>query len=253
MKISLMKLVSAFWLILFAAAAFAGGPEDYDYILQKYVKGDYMDYAALVKNTQDRQRLDAFMDWQANAEAAKMSRDDRIAFYINAYNSANIKTIIDNYPVHSPIDIPGYFDKLKFKVAGEDLTISEIEYDKLIAGHKDMRAHFAVVCSDRGCMPLRGVAWKGKSLHADLETVGKQFVNDPRQFKIDYDKKEVWISKIFEWYGKKFTQDPDRPAAKPELFVMPYVDEKAKTLLASGDYTLRIIEWNWTLNEKLDR
>ncbi len=182
-----------------------------------------------------------------------MTRDDRIAFYINAYNSANIKAVVENYPIHSPIDIPGYFDKLKFKVAGEDLTISEIEYDKLIAAHKDMRAHFAVVCSDRGCMPLRGVAWKGKSLHADLETVSRQFVKDERQFKIDYDKKEVWISKIFEWYGKKFTQDPDRPAAKPELFVLPYVDDKAKTLLASGDYTLRIIEWNWTLNEKLDR
>jgi hypothetical protein len=74
-----MKLVSAFWLVLFAVAALAGGPEDYDYILQKYVKGDYLDYAALVKSKEDRQRLDAFMDWQANADASKMSRDDRIA------------------------------------------------------------------------------------------------------------------------------------------------------------------------------
>lgn len=253
MTILPVKFLSLIWLVLCATMALAGGPEDYDYILQKYVKGDYVDYAALVKNKEDRGRLDAFMDWQAKADAAAMTRDDRIAFYINAYNSANIKAVVENYPIHSPIDIPGYFDKLKFKVAGEDLTISEIEYDKLIAAHKDMRAHFAVVCSDRGCMPLRGVAWKGKSLHADLETVSRQFVKDERQFKIDYDKKEVWISKIFEWYGKKFTQDPDRPAAKPELFVLPYVDDKEKTLLASGDYTLRIIEWNWTLNEKLDR
>ena len=253
MKTLLMKLVSTIWLVLSATVALAGGLEDYDYILQKYVKGDYVDYAAMVKNKQDIQRLDAFMEWQAKADLSQMERDDKIAFYINAYNSANIKAIVDNYPVHSPIDIPGYFDKLKFRVAGEDLTINEIEYDRLIAAHKDMRAHFAVVCSDRGCMPLRGVAWKGKSLHADLETVCRQFVNDERQFKIDYDKKEVWISKLFEWYGKKFTQDPDRPAAKPELFVLPYVDEKARTLLASGDYTLRIIEWNWTLNEKLDR
>lgn len=253
MTISPMKFLSLIWLVLCATMALAGGPEDYDYILQKYVKGDYVDYAGLVKNKEDRGRLDAFMDWQATADAAAMTRDDRIAFYINAYNSANIKAVVENYPIHSPIDIPGYFDKLKFKVAGEDLTINEIEYDKLIAAHKDMRAHFAVVCSDRGCMPLRGVAWKGKSLHADLETVSRQFVKDERQFKIDYDKKEVWISKIFEWYGKKFTQDPDRPAAKPELFVLPYVDDKAKKLLVSGDYTLRIIEWNWTLNEKLDR
>ena len=253
MKRFAVSIVSLIWLMLCASMVTAKGVDDYDYILQKYVKGDYMDYGALVKNKQDRERLSAFMEWQANANAAEMSRDDRIAFYINAYNSANITAIIDHYPIHSPIDIPGYFDKLKFKVAGEDLTISEIEYDKLIAAHKDMRAHFAVVCSDRGCMPLRGVAWKGKSLHADLETVSRQFVKDERQFKIDYDKKEVWISKIFEWYGKKFTQDPDRPASKPELFVLPYVDDKAKTLLASGDYTLRIIEWNWTLNEKLDR
>ena len=58
------------------------------------------------------------------------------------------------------------------------------------------------------------------------------------------------IREIFEWYGKKFTDDPKRPAAKPELFVLPYVDDDARKLLESGDYTLKIIEWNWTLNEK---
>jgi Protein of unknown function, DUF547 len=253
MNASAAKIITALWLLLSAAVTLAGSAEDFDYILQKYVKGDYFDYAALVKNPADRQRLQGFMDWQASADISSLPREDQIAFYINAYNSANIKAIVDHYPVHTPTDIPGYFDKLKFKVAGEELTISQIEYERLIARYKDMRAHFAVVCSDRGCMPLRGVAWKGKTLHADLETVCKQFVHDERQFKIDYDKKEVWISKLFEWYGKKFTQDPDRPVAKPELFILPYVDDKAKTLLASGDYTLRIIEWNWTLNEKVER
>ena len=136
MKTLLMKLVSTIWLVLSATVALAGGLEDYDYILQKYVKGDYVDYAAMVKNKQDIQRLDAFMEWQAKADLSQMERDDKIAFYINAYNSANIKAIVDNYPVHSPIDIPGYFDKLKFRVAGEDLTINEIEYDRLIAATK---------------------------------------------------------------------------------------------------------------------
>jgi Protein of unknown function, DUF547 len=240
-------------LMLLAAAVVnaAGAADNFNALLGKYVKGDYFDYAALSRSSEDKQRLNDFMTWQGNAKLDGLSREDQIAFYINAYNSANITAVIDHYPVHSPMDIPGYFDKLKFKVAGEELTISEIEYDRLIGKYKDMRAHFTVVCADRGCLPLRGVAYNGKTLSADLETICKQFVNDERQFKIDYAKKEVWISKLFEWYGEKFTKDPVRPAAKPELFLLPYVDDKARALLKSGDYTLHIIEWNWTLNEKL--
>ena len=48
MTLSPMKFLSLIWLLLCATMALAGGPEDYDYILQKYVKGDYVDYAALV-------------------------------------------------------------------------------------------------------------------------------------------------------------------------------------------------------------
>ncbi|MEO8495936.1 MAG: DUF547 domain-containing protein [Planctomycetota bacterium] len=62
-----------------------------------------------------------------------MPRAGQIAFYINAYNSCCIKAILDNYPLHTPKDVEGFFDKLKFDVAGEKLTVSEIEYDRLIA------------------------------------------------------------------------------------------------------------------------
>ena len=78
MTILPVKFLALIWLMFCATMALAGGPEDYDYILQKYVKGDYVDYAALVKNKEDRGRLDAFMDWQAKADAAAMTRDDRI-------------------------------------------------------------------------------------------------------------------------------------------------------------------------------
>jgi len=226
--------------------------DQFDYILRNYVKGDYFDYASLWKNAADMERLNRFLAWQADADVSGYSREERIAFYINAYNSVNIKAILDHYPVHSPIDIPGYFDKLKFKVAGEELTINQIEYDRLIADNKDMRAHFAVVCADRGCLPLRGVAWNGETLHADLETISRQFVNDERHFKVDLEKREVMISKLFDWYGEKFTRDPERPAGKPELFLLPYIEDKAvRDLLLSGEYTLRYIPWEWTLNEKI--
>jgi hypothetical protein len=232
------------------ATTAVGGPADYDALLKTYVHGDYVDYAGWKKNPADLARLERFLAWQAQADPKAMSREDAIAFWINAYNSLNLKMILDAYPVHAPVDVPGYFDKIKHKVAGESLTVSEVEYERLIAGYKDMRAHFAVVCSDRGCLPLRGSAWVGATLDKDLDAAASRFVKDERHFKVDKAKKEVWISKIFEWYGQKFLNDPQRPAKKPELFLLPYVDADARAFLEAGDYTLRIIEWNWTLNEK---
>lgn len=230
----------------------AGSAGDYDFILKKYVKGDYFQYSKLVKDKTDLERFHRFMRWQASANVKKMSRSDQIAFYINAYNSCCIKAILDNYPVHTPKDVAGFFDKLKFEVAGEKLTVSEIEYDRLIANYKDMRAHFAVVCADRGCLALMPTAYTGKLLDNDLEKAAKKFVNDERHFKVDKKTREVQISKIFEWYGPKFLKDPKRPVKgdRPELYLTRWVDKDVKSLLESGKYKLKTIEWNWTLNEK---
>lgn len=230
----------------------AGTAADYDTIVKKYVSGDYFNYKALKENSKDLAQFERFLKWQASADVKQMSRDDQIAFYINAYNACCIKAVLDQYPIHSPMDIDGFFDKLKFNVAGEYLTVSEIEYDRLIANYLDMRAHFAVVCADRGCLPLKPGAYNGKNLNADLEAAAKKFVTDERHFKVDHEKKEVQISKIFEWYGEKFLKDPKLKveSGKPERYLSHWVDEETKKLLESGGYSLKIIEWNWTINEK---
>jgi len=241
-----------------ARGTFRPSPEHYDAILKKYVQGDYFDYEGLVSHKTDTARFNAFMKWQAEADLKTMTRDQQIAFYINAYNSCCIKAVLDHYPVLTPMDIDGFFDKLKFKVAGEWLTIGgkkgdSIEYDRLIKNYKDMRAHFAVVCADRGCLPLKKGAYTGARLDKDLEAAAKLFVSDERHFKVDLKKKEVHVSKLFEWYGEKFLKDPKRPVKgkRPELYLLNWItDEKVRDLLQSGDYKLKIIEWSWTLNEK---
>ena len=230
-----------------------GSPKDFDALLKKHVQGDYFDYAGLLKNKEDMARFDAFLNWQATAKVSEMSKSEQIAFYINAYNACCIKAVLDNYPVHSPKDIAGFFDGLKFKVAGEELTISQIEYDRLIANYKDMRAHFAVVCADRGCLPLRKGAYTGENLDKSLDEAARKFVKDPRHFQVDPKTGEIQISKIFEWYGDKFVKDPKRPAERPEEYLKYWADDDVRTLLESNKYKLKIIEWDWTLNEKLDK
>ena len=235
-----------------AEQVIANGSENFDAILKKYVKGDYFDYAGLKECPDDLTRFSKFMSWQAEARLEKLSREEQIAFYINAYNSCCIQAVLAHYPVHTPKDIEGFFDKLTFRVAGEELTINQIEYDRLIAKYKDMRAHFAVVCADRGCLPLRAGAYTGKSLEVELEAAAKKFVTDPRHFSIDRETGEVKVSKIFEWYGPKFLQDTVRPVTgnRPEKYLLPWLDPEKRELLESGRYKLKIIEWDWTLNEK---
>ena len=201
-----------------------GSPKDFDALLKKHVQGDYFDYAGVLKNKEDMARFDAFLNWQATAKVSDMSKSEQIAFYINAYNACCIKAVLDNYPVHSPKDIAGFFDGLKFTVAGEELTISQIEYDRLIANYKDMRAHFAVVCADRGCLPLRKGAYTGENLDKSLDEA-----------------------------ARKFVKDPQRPAERPEEYLKYWADDDVRTLLESNKYKLKIIEWDWTLNEKLDK
>jgi hypothetical protein len=229
------------------------GASGWDTILKKYVQDGKFGYGKLKANKADMAVLKKFMDWQANADVKSMSTEDQIAFYINAYNSACVQAILDHYPVHTPNDVPGFFDKIMFKVGGEELSISGIEYKRLIENYKDMRAHFAVVCADRGCQPLKPSAWTGATLNDDLEAAAKQFVGDKKYFSVDKEKGEVNISKIFEWYGEKFTKDPNRPAARAELYLLPWLSAEDKALLESGKYKLKIIEWDWTLNESLKK
>jgi hypothetical protein len=234
-----------------AETAAVGGPADYDSLLKKYVKGDFLDYAGWKANAADMARFDAFLRWQGDADVKSMTAEEKKAFYVNAYNAVCIKLCLDHYPLHSPLDIDGFFDKEKnkFRVGGEELSNSNIEYDRLVP-MGDMRAHFAIVCSDRGCPPLQGAAYTGAAIDQELDAAAKRFVADKRNLVVDPAKKEVQISKLFEWYGKDFVSDPKRPAAKPELYLLTWAGEDAKSVLASGGYTVKIIEWNWTLNEK---
>ena len=233
------------------------GPQDLDAIVKKYVDGDYFDYKGLKSHPADLAQFERFIEWQATANVKSMSREDQIAFYINAYNSCSIKAVLDHYPVHTPLDIDGFFDKLQFDVGGEKLKLGgadgdSMEYDRLIANYGDMRAHFAVVCADRGCLSLKAGAYTGKTLDKDLETAARRFINDERHFRVDRENKQVFISKIFEWYGPKFLKDPKRlvPKDKPELYLLNWVDAETRAFLLAGDYELKIIEWSWTLNEK---
>ncbi len=90
----------------------ANASEKFDYsllnsLLNKYVKGDKVNYKQLVK---EKDNLLKFTEQLAKIspdshEKLFPTRNDKLAYWINAYNALILKTIVNDYPVESIKDI----------------------------------------------------------------------------------------------------------------------------------------------------
>ena len=95
---------------------------------------------------ESRADLDVYLEALAEADLGGASPEQAIAFWSNAYNAVVAHFVLELYPdLKSVKDVPGFFDKRRQRVAGEELTLDEIEDRALAPG--DPRVHFAVVCA----------------------------------------------------------------------------------------------------------
>jgi hypothetical protein len=239
-----------------STASRRAGPVDYrhyDAVLAKHLsgKGGLFDYAGLLADESSKRAWQAHLAVLAAATPANLPAEDRKAFWLNAYNTFCIEGILRNYPTAAPNEIPGFFDKLTYPVAGRSLTVNQMQYETLMPEFKDARLHFALVCSDFGCPPLEDTAFTGADLEERLTDLSYRFARDGGRFRIDLENKVVYASKLFdaEWYAKDFTGDPARPAADAVQYMAPWLTEAEREFLRRKEYKVEIIPWDWRLNE----
>ena len=112
-------------------------------VLEKYHKDGGLDYGAL---QQGRQDLDVFLGSLESAEPHALGVEEQIAFWVNAYNAVVVHHVLKRYPeLDSVKDVEGFFEELRYPVAGQQLTLDEIEGRARALG--DARIHFAVSLS----------------------------------------------------------------------------------------------------------
>lgn len=132
------------------------------------------------------------------------SRNQIMAYWINAYNAYTIKLIVDNYPVNSIKDIHGGdpWNQKWIKIGGSTYSLNQIENDILRARYGDARIHFAVNCAAASCPPIHNRAFTADNLDAKLQRLTRNFINNSSYNSIS--SKRIEISKIFEWYAGDF-------------------------------------------------
>ncbi|MBP2831769.1 DUF547 domain-containing protein [Aquimarina sp. U1-2] len=174
-----------------------------DNFFKTYVTNGRVNYSAIKKDTAS---LNHLIDMAATISISKNNATAYQAFYINAYNLAVIKGIVDLYPIQSPLDSNGFFDKTTYTLGRKSTTLSDLE-NKILRKNfpNEPRFHFVLVCGGLGCPPIISKAYRPETLEKQLQEQTVKALNDPNFIKVK--RKKVALSQIFEWYKEDFTRN----------------------------------------------
>lgn len=162
-----------------------------------------VDYESLALDPRYQQLLNQI---ENTATATLADRNERLAFYINAYNVYAIKMVIDNMPLDSIRDVGSIFTPVWKKtvgnIAGQPVTLDQIEH-AILRSMGEPRIHFAIVCASLSCPNLRGEAYRAERLEQQLEEQTKAFLNDDSKGLVLAGRR-VRLSQIFDWFEEDF-------------------------------------------------
>ena len=238
-------------LVLALALAVATGTFDhgaFDRLLRAHVAAGRVDYDAFARAPEFRAYLSAL----AAARPETLSRDEQLAYWINAYNAYTIHLVNaagERRSIRNVLKVPGVPAgagpwKLKVvRAGGRTLTLDEVEHEIVRKRFQEPRIHFALVCAARSCPPLRPEAYTGARLGAQLEDQARRFIGaSPALNRVDVKAGTVHLSPLFTWYREDFGPDLGK-------FLARYVsDPAARALLESGRYEMVETEYDWGLN-----
>jgi len=234
------------WAVLGGSPAAAVEPDwsGYDQVLQQYVAHgttgaveiNQVDYSGLARDPAFATVVAELAEFQLQRLE---SREETLAFYINAYNILALKMVVDNLPVESIRDVGNVFKPVwKHEagiIGGQTVTLHNIEHD-LLRKMNEPRMHLAIVCASVSCPDLRMEAYRAGRLEAQLEAQCTAFLHNPGK-GLRRSGKSVEVSKIFKWFAEDFEASGGVAAFVRRYHPLP------------NEVTLRpSIDYNWSLN-----
>ena len=218
----------------------------WDQLLKSHVSSDgKVNYKGFIR---DKAKLEAYLNTlSSNApDRSTWSKNEQLAYWINAYNAFTVKLIVDNYPTESIKDLG---PKLKiplisdvwhykfFKIGGQESSLDEIEHSILRKEFEEPRIHFAINCASVSCPPLLNEAFMANKLESQLQKVAVNFINDPKRNIITPEAAQV--SSIFSWFKGDFTKKGS---------LVDFLNRYSKVKL-KPNAKISFLDYNWNLNE----
>lgn len=225
----------------------------WDAMVVRFVRDGVVDYSGLRHS--GTAALDGYLrslESVCREQYVAWTREQQLAFFINAYNAYTIKLILEHYPVKSIRSIgflPGsafreQFIPLPF-LRGKALSLDDIENDILRKDFREPRIHFAIVCASQSCPALRSEAYRATTLDAQLTQAARRFLSDRSKNHFDPAARTLHLSSVFKW----FREDFERTSRTLPAFVARYAEPATAAALSSGDdVRVEFLDYDWSLN-----
>jgi hypothetical protein len=240
----------------------------FDQILDLYVRDGYVYYRALRVERAALDRYIASLNVTA-ATYASWSREQKIAYSLNAYNAFVLQTVAQHFPIRGSVktypagsirQIPGAFDQKRHRAAGRQVSLDEIE--KGLAEFQDPRVYFALGRGAAGSGRLRSEAYTADRLEAQLASQTSDFFSHQNHFQIDRAATTINVSPIVGWHEAEFAaaygaadKAPSYAASRSPIeraviaLAHPGLLPSEREFIEQNQFKLEWQEFDWTLND----
>ena len=209
-------------------------------VLKDIIRGDgTIDYQKLTENPKP---LDQYLGMiravsPASAPHRFRSNNDRLAYYLNAYNAFVLAGVRDHCPAATLKDLyagNGFFWRISFLMGEQEISLSTLESERIRGVmQRNPIIHFALVKGAAGFMPLSNEPYQGDVLDAQLDALIQKVISSPHMVSRQGD--ELTLSALFEWYQHDFGD------------VANWLKRFAPKL-AAGTTVIKYREFDWKLN-----
>jgi hypothetical protein len=198
----------------------------------------------------DRAALDRYIAALSATPISFYAPDEQMAFWIDLYNAATVRLVLEHYPVASirDIDIPpaplggGPWEARILTVEGQDLSLDDIEHRILRPLWKDPRVHYALNRAAIGCPDLQPAPFTGKMLDHQLDQAAMEFVNQPKGVRLDDGR--LIVSSLYVWYRADFEGTDKSVLAHLMAYAAPPLAMKLQ-----AHQTIDGDQYDWRLND----
>ncbi|XP_056145246.1 uncharacterized protein zgc:152951 [Lampris incognitus] len=231
--------------------------------------GKCVDYKSMSKSPVFEEYCELAVQLQ-RVELLSLSREEKLAFFINIYNALVIHGYLRLGPPTNMWQRYRFFNYVSYLIGGEVFTLQDIENGVLRGNRKGVAQilrpfsktdprlqvalpdaepliHFALNCGAMGCPPIK--TYTPQDIDSQLRTAAESFLENDDGCVVDSGKKEVRLSQIFKWYKADFGGTDE----KLLTWVLEHMSESPKktslqSVLSAGKPKVSYLPYDWSTN-----